>query len=703
MSRKTAVKQRRSTAGGAKKATRRRSGSANSRPRRARSGVPAKTPPRLSPEQPFDVEQGLALAAPAPPAKPAAARIHPSALCCIVAAAFERATTGAVRMQLKRRGALAMVLLVPGPAWVEPVRKLFQLRFGNLWEVIVVDAWNNTAKHKEAKAVEVATHLARGRPVVGVAADTGALPSTLTAAADITIRIVAPDAGVIRRAIRMYAGEKPADGIDDGVASGLGFNDLVAAFRKNSSAAEIVERLGKASTALRGAGSAQRLPLLETAVEYGQARIWGLALARDIKDFKAGRIGWDAVDRGVVLYSEPGLGKSLFARILAQACGDIPLLAFSIADLFAQGAGYLDSVIKNSRAMFEQAAALASPCSILFLDEIDALPNRATMSSRSAEWWNSVLTDFMLSLDNAVAGKRSGIVVISATNNIAGVDAALLRPGRLERAIEIARPDHAGILNVLRYHLDTSLTGTDLTEIGHLLAGSTPADIMMTVRDARRIARYANRALALDDLIRSVAPVEDIEPAALLRISTHEAGHAIGALAVPSGVLERCIVGGAANSAGRTMIAMETDDLLTKDAVERRAVALLCARAAEARLIGSIGLGSGGDETSDLALVTQLLATLHASTGLCGNLAYLVSYDDALQAVRADKALRARVEAHMRKLQARADQIVRRHRDAIVAVAERLRIRRHLSGDEIRRIFETTPTLPRTRAAGHRS
>ena len=69
------------------------------------------------------------------------------------------------------------------------------------------------------------------------------------------------------------------------------------------------------------------------------------------------------------------------------------------------------------------------------------------------------------------------------------------------------------------------------------------------------------------------------------------------------------------------MIAMETGDLLTKDAVERRAVALLCARAAEAHLIGSVGLGSGGDETSDLALVTQLLATLHGSTGLCGNLA----------------------------------------------------------------------------------
>jgi hypothetical protein len=118
-------------------------------------------------------------------------------------------------------------------------------------------------------------------------------------------------------------------------------------------------------------------------------------------------------------------------------------------------------------------------------------------------------------------------------------------------------------------------------------------------------------------------------------------------------------------------------------------------------LIGSVGLGSGGDENSDLAQVTQLVATLHASTGLCGTLTYVISYQDALQAVRADLKLRARVEAHLRKLQARADEIVRRHRDAIIAVAHQLRLRRHLSGDEIRRIFEATaPSLP-TQAFEH--
>jgi hypothetical protein len=56
----------------------------------------------------------------------------------------------------------------------------------------------------------------------------------------------------------------------------------------------------------------------------------------------------------------------------------------------------------------------------------------------------------------------------------------------------------------------------------------------------------------------------------------------------------------------------------------------------------------------------------------------------------------------MRRLQARADKVVREHRGAILAVAEQLRIRRHLSGDEIRRIFEaTSPPAPPAGTANH--
>ena len=546
------------------------------------------SPPALAWEIPDQVDSDE----PLPSCKPAANKALPSARCSIVAAAFHAATNGAIRRQLKNKTALALVVLVPGPSWIEPVRALFVARFGKQWQAIATEALK-TLQQKSERNSEVAADLARGRPVIGVAVERDALPTALTTAADLTIRINTPGDTTIGRAIRMFTGKPAPAGIDEKIAFGLEFHDLVAAFRANSSPAEIIERLRKAAAAVGDAGTTGRLPRLEDAVEYGAARTWGMALARDIADYRAGRLDWQSVDRGAVLFSEPGLGKSMFARILAQACG-VPLVAFSIADLFANSPGFLDSVIKASRAMFERAAAMA-PC-ILFLDEIDALPNRATMSPRGADWWIPVVTDLLLNLDNAVAGKRAEIVVIGATNNISGVDAALLRPGRLERAIEIKRPDHAGAVNILRYHLNGELPEADLADIAHLMDGSTGADIMIAVRGARRIARYAGRKLELDDLLQAIAPADDIAPAALNRICIHEAAHAVVSLAVRSGILKRCIIGSTASSAGRTLIQMDTDDLLTRDSVERRAVVLLSGRAAEHLLIGNAALGAGGDD-----------------------------------------------------------------------------------------------------------
>ena len=621
----------------------------------------------------------------------ASKRVSVPAPCAIVAAAFREATSGIVRRQLKSKGAFALIVLVPGPSWIEPFEALFVRRFGETWYAPTSEPLR-TPQQRAERNNDVATHLSRGYPVIGIAVEHDALPTALTSAADLTIRISTPRRSTIRRAIRMFTSEAAPTDIEEKIAFGLEFHDLVAAFRAGSSPIEIVERLRKATIAAGPTCTTQRLPKLEDAIEYGAAWTWGMALARDISDYRAGHLDWQDVDRGAILFSEPGLGKSLFARILAQACG-IPLIAFSVADLFATTTGYLDSVIKASRAMFERAAALA-PC-ILFLDEIDALPNRATMSPRGRDWWTSVVTDFLLSLDNSVAGKRAGIVVIGATNNIEGVDAALLRPGRLERAIEIMRPDLAGALNILRYHLNGELPDVDLGDIAYLFEGSTGAEIMMAVRSARRVARYARRKLERGDLLQSIAPVEDLAPEVLNRLCIHEAAHAVTSLAVGSGVLKHCIVGSAAGVTGRTRFQTDRKGLPTRDTVERLAIVLLSARAAEQLLIGDVGLGAGGGEESDLAQATKLVATIHASAGLGDTLTYLVSHRDALAAVRTDRELRSKVEQHLQALQARADETVRRHRDAIIAVAGRLRMRRQLSGEEIRRIFDATASNDR--------
>lgn len=607
---------------------------------------------------------------------------RPSAQCAITAAAFRGATNGAVRRQLKDGAALALIIFVPGPSWIDAVSSLFIARFGKRWQLLPTDV--PRASQISQRNNDTASYLSRGESVIAVAVDRTTLPSTLIAAADITISIAAPSGITIGHAIRMFTGKPVPNNLDENIAAGLEFQDIVAAFRAHSSPAEIVDRLRRASPAASDEASSERLPSLQDAIEYGPARDWGLALARDLTDYRSGRIGWQDVDRGAVLHSEPGLGKSLFARILARACG-VSLVAYSIADLFASSPGYLDSVIKASRQMFERAAAVA-PC-ILFLDEIDALPNRATMSPRGADWWTSVITDFLLSLDNAIAGKRSGIVVIAATNNIRGVDAAILRPGRLERAIEIPRPNYTGTMNILRHHVDGALSDEDIAETARLLEGSTGAEIMMAVRGARRIARYAGRSLERDHLLQAITPTEDIPVPILNRTCIHEAAHAVAALVLSSGVLKRCAVTGSAGAPGHTLIWTDPYEIPTRDSIEQRVIVMLCGRAAEQHFMGDISTGSGGGDDSDLAWATRLVATLHASTGLGDTLTYLTSHQDALSAVRGSRNLRATVERHLKALQARADELVMRHRDTIIAVADQLRIRRQLSGEEVRRIF----------------
>jgi ATP-dependent Zn protease len=470
--------------------------------------------------------------------------------------------------------------------------------------------------------------------------------------------------------------------IPDALVAGLELEDLVAVMRKGSRPAEVFTRLHNASRIRTNVDDGERLPRLEDAIEYGAARTWGLELAKDFADYNLGLCKWEDVSRGAVLHSPPGMGKSLFAKILARACR-VPIVITSIPELFATSAGFLDSVIKAQRAVYTRCASI-NPC-ILFWDEIDALPNRATLSSRGADWWLPVIEDFMLLLDSAVS-QREGICVIGATNRLNGIDAAIMRPGRLERAIEIQPPDRAGIANILRFHLDQNLRGVDLTSFATMLAGSTGADIMMVVRDARRIARQAGRAVTQDDLMAAIAPPETIPALALHRMTLHEAAHAVAAIA--SGLrVAYCRVQSSEGEAGRTVISFDRNDYLTAHAIETRVVGLLAGRVAERILIGAVSDGGA----SDLKSATGTIAAMHISSGLGDQLVYLGDETEALRQVQRDRRLRATVEEHLQQLQRRTEALVRQHRAPIIAVASELAVRRFLTGDAIEAILTQFP------------
>ena len=57
-------------------------------------------------------------------------------------------------------------------------------------------------------------------------------------------------------------------------------------------------------------------------------------------------------------------------------------------------------------------------------------------------------------MDGFNSDPRLPIVVLAATNRVEVLDAALLRPGRLDRTVAVGVPDRKGREDILRIHLD---------------------------------------------------------------------------------------------------------------------------------------------------------------------------------------------------------------------------------------------------------
>jgi cell division protease FtsH len=603
----------------------------------------------------------------------------------IVDAAFEGIMTPSLKRLLDGKAAVALVVIVPTAAWVVPLQAYWKRRLGDRWHIYARDGSVRSEQKSSIGNSAVSGSLADGRPVVGIAASPDILPSTLISSADLTVNMRAPNGKILRKAIENHLGRGIANDLPPGLGTGLDIHDLTAAFRARSTARQIIDRIERATERRIGSRDEDRLPSLETAFEYGDARLWAMDLARDMADYRASRLKWSQVSRAVILHGETGTGKTQLAKMVSRHLG-LEFLAFSIADLFAKSEGALGDVVQATNAMFERIAS-ASPC-IALLDEADALPDRATISARGRDWWLPVITNFMVKLDGALARDRyDGCVFIACTNYLNRIDSALLRPGRFERAIEIRRPDLAGTINILTHHMP-ELAEPDREELGRLLEGSTGAELMAVARDARRIARHDGRALRAEDVRAAALPREEVPPERLRRICVHESGHAVGTLVLECGALRGIVVRTRDGAAARTMVMADDTDLATRRTFEARAIVTLCGRAAEAQLLGEASVGGGLDLQSDMAICTRMIAALHAGSGLGGELAFIADYDRALKAVARDKGLRRRVERHLVELEKEADRLVRRHRRSIMAVADALAKARYLSGDAIRRIFD---------------
>jgi ATP-dependent Zn protease len=322
---------------------------------------------------------------------------------------------------------------------------------------------------------------------------------------------------------------------------------------------------------------------------------------------------------------------------------------------------------------------------VAFIDELDALPSRQSLSrSQHSDFWAPVITGMLLGIDT-LRQTCPDVVLIAATNHIDRVDPALRRPGRFDRLVEIAPPDVEGLTVILRAHLKGELADADLAHVAQLLLGRVGADVVLVVNSARRRARLAGRALTLEDLLAEASPPDPRSPTELRACAIHEAGHAVTAAALGR-TLQGVSLQLSGASGGMTRM-VHPGFIPTRAVIEDTVVIGLAGRAADVVL----GAGASAGAVGDLALATRELSALHASYGLGNTLLHRTGVEDASALVRADPRFAQSVEADLQRLLSRAVMIVTAHRAVVLAVAEALIAHRVLSGGQVQALMEAFP------------
>ncbi|KAI3624324.1 26S proteasome subunit rpt4 [Malassezia furfur] len=209
--------------------------------------------------------------------------------------------------------------------------------------------------------------------------------------------------------------------------------------------------------------------------------------------------------KGVLLYGPPGTGKTLLARAVAATLETnfLKVVASAIVDK------YIGESARLVREMFAYAKS-QEPC-IIFMDEIDAIGGRRFSEGTSAD---REIQRTLMELLNQMDGfdQLGKTKVIMATNRPDTLDPALLRPGRLDRKIEIPLPNEQSRLEILKIHTRpiAKKEELDYEAIVKLSDGFNGADLRNVATEAGMFAIRADRDYCIqEDFMKAARKLQE--------------------------------------------------------------------------------------------------------------------------------------------------------------------------------------------------
>ena len=401
------------------------------------------------------------------------------------------------------------------------------------------------------------------------------------------------------------------------------------------------------------------------------------------------------IPRGVLLYGQPGTGKTLIAKAIAGEA-KVPFISMSGSEFIEMFAGLGASRV---RKLFEKAKKVA-PC-IVFIDEIDAIGSRRASGSGAETENNQTLNQLLVEMDGF--DTEETIIVLAATNRPEMLDKALLRPGRFDRQITIALPDMKGREEILNIHAKDKkfAENVSMKDIAGDTAGFTGAELANILNEAAIIATIKeHKAITQNDIEDAVKKVTvGLEKQSRViserdkRLTAfHEAGHAIvsSQLETQKDIKEVSIIPRGV-AGGYTMYKTNEDKYyISKKEMEEKLIALLGGRAAEKLVLNDISTGA----SNDIEVATQIAKDMIIKYGMSDNLGPISintdkdPYELQLLGEKFGDAIGAEVKIMLDTAYAKAQSILNNNMDKLHAVAQVLIQKEIISAEEFEEIIK---------------
>jgi len=323
------------------------------------------------------------------------------------------------------------------------------------------------------------------------------------------------------------------------------------------------------------------------------------------------------IPKGILLEGPPGTGKTLLAKAIASEA-DANFISVSASEFVELYVGLGASKV---RGLFQQARQ--NKPAILFIDEIDAIGKQRGGGFASAggnDEREQTLNQILAEMDGFT--NNDGILVIGATNRRDILDAALLRPGRFDRLVNVPLPDRPSRRAILAVHVKNKRTTQDvnLDLIAEATSGFSGAQLKNLLNEAAiYAARSGNSTISQNNIEDSleklvvglVRKVDVRSEEARRRVAIHEIGHAYLAATFPHYFeLNKVTIQSTYQGAGGYTLFNEKPDisesgLYTKDLLKCRLIVTMGGKAAETLYYGEdhVSLGAIQDlkQANDLA------------------------------------------------------------------------------------------------------